>query len=200
MPRMARIVWENGLYHITSRGNNRQQAFRRVKDFEKYLELIRHYKEKFKFKLYAYALMINHVHLLLETSCLGSISQIMKPLSQRYAFWHNRRYEKCGHLWDGRFHSDIVDTDSYLLECTRYIELNPVRSKLVTDPKDYKWTSYAAHAFGHDCPILDTHPIFKEFGRTDCQIRKNYIKFVRDGLGDRQSNWKSTCHSSLFDE
>lgn len=183
MPRMARIAWEGGLYHITSRGNNKQQVFCNVKEFDKYLSLIEHYKEKFKFKLYAFVLMINHIHLLLETTQYGCISKIMKPLNQRYAFWHNKTHEKCGHLWEDRFYSRIIDKDSYLLECISYIELNPVRAGLVANPRDYKWSSYLAHAFGHKSLILDTHPIFSELGKTNLEIQKNYQKFVAARMG-----------------
>ncbi len=182
MARMPRIICELGLYHITVRGNGQQQIFWMKKDFDKYLEFLKHYKEKFRFKLYAYALMLNHVHLLIETTQYGNISTIMKPLSQRYAIWHNRRRGKKGHLWENRFHSNIIEKESYLLECIRYIELNPVRSKLVSHPKDYKWTSYKAHIYEQPSTIIDMHPIFHELGKTPCEIKQNYIKFINEGI------------------
>jgi putative transposase len=182
MARMPRIIWEFGLYHVTVRGNNKQQVFHAPKDFIKYTHFLSCYKEKFKFKLYAFVLMLNHLHLLIETTKYGSISAIMQPLNQRYAFWHNRKYEKNGHLWESRFYSNIIEKDSYLLECIRYIELNPVRSKIVSDPKSYKWSSYQSHAYNQACPILDLHPIFKEIGKTSVEIKENYKKFVKEGL------------------
>ncbi|MCM8782292.1 MAG: transposase [Candidatus Omnitrophica bacterium] len=182
MARKPRIVFDFGLYHITVRGNNKQQVFYDTKDFDKYLKLITHYKDKFKFKLYAYVLMLNHLHLLVETSEVANISEIMKPLNHRYALWHNMKYNKKGHLWEERFHSMIIEKESYLLECIRYIELNPVRSHFVTHLKNYKWSSYAYHAYNHPCPILDTHPIFNEFGKNPIEIKKNYRKFMEEGV------------------
>lgn len=184
MARMPRIVWELGLYHVTVRGNAGQQVFYESRDFNKYLGFLKEYKDKFRFYLYAYGLMLTHPHLLIETSKHGSISKIMKSLNQRYAYWHNKKYGKRGHLWENRFYSCIVDKDSYLMECIRYIELNPVRSKLVTDPADYKWTSYRFHAFGKPSPLLDRHPVFDELGKTEMSIREKYREFVKEGLAE----------------
>lgn len=182
MPRAQRIAWELGLYHITVRGNDKQQVFHHARDFNKYLELLEYYKGKFKFKLYAFTLMLNHLHLLIETTEFGNISNIMKPLNQRYSFWHNVKYKKTGHLWENRFYSSIIEKDSYFLECIRYIELNPVRSKLVTDPKHYKWSSYNVHAHSQSCSILDSHPIFSVLGKTSVEIQQEYRKFVSEGI------------------
>lgn len=183
MARMPRIVWDFGLYHITTRGNNQQQVFHEERDFNKYLHFLQYYKEKFKFKLYAFVLMLNHPHLLVETTKSGSISAIMKLLSQRYSVFYNKKYKRIGHLWESRFHSNIVEKESYLLECMRYIELNPIRSNLVADLKNYKWSSYLAHIGDTPCTFLDTHPIFSELGKTLKEAQTNYKKFVHEGMG-----------------
>lgn len=206
MARSQRIVWDFGLYHVTSRGNNKKQTFHERRDFSKCLKFIEECKNKFKFLLYAFVLMPNHIHLLMETTLYGGISDIMKLLNHRYAFWFNRKYEKTGHLWERRFHSRIVDKESYLLGCIRYIELNPVRSKLVTDPKDYHWSSYLFNAYGVTSPILDYHPLFNELGKNPEEIRQNYRNLVQEGLkeifhpaqtGDTQRNIKKCLTPKL---
>jgi len=182
MARKTRIVWELGLYHVTTRGNNKKQVFIEEADFRKYLAMLKDCKDRFKFLLYAYTLMPNHPHPIIETTKYGSISKIMKYLNHRYAVWHNAKYGQSGHLWQGRFHSNIIDKDSYLLKVIRYIELNPVRGKLVTNPKDYKWSSYRFHALNEESLILDKHPIFETLGNSPEEIGNNYTEFVMDEL------------------
>ncbi|MCX5716655.1 MAG: transposase [Candidatus Omnitrophica bacterium] len=182
MARKPRIVWELGLYHITVRGNNKQGIFNDGSDFARYLAFLAHYKNKFKFKLYAFVLMLNHVHLLIETTEDASISKIMKVLNQRYALWYNLKYNRKGHLWENRFHSNIVERDSYLLECIRYIEINPIRAKLVASLEDYKWSSYTFRIKNEPFLQLDTHPIFTNFEKSTQEIYKNYKKFISEAL------------------
>jgi len=131
-----------GLYHVVSRGNNRATIFKDDNDFEKYLLLVQSYKKKYAFDLYAYCLMNNHVHLLIETDREGILSKAMQGLNLSYALWFKVRYNWVGHLWQGRFKSYIVDKEKYLWACVRYIALNPVKAGIVSKPEEYRWSSY----------------------------------------------------------
>src|SRR3989304_6142922 len=136
MPRSARIAPGDYVYHILTRGNNRQDVFQEEEDFKKYMELLLRYKEKYKFKLYHYVLMTNHVHLVLEpTERGGGLAEIMKGINLSYAQHYKRKYKHIGHFWQDRYKSIIISKDDYLLACGSYVELNPVRAMIVTDQK-----------------------------------------------------------------
>lgn len=137
-----RIVLDKAVYHITVRGNQKQKTFLEEADFLNYLKILKHYKKKYSFKLYAYCLMPNHVHLVLEIKNGKDLSKIMQGINLTYTIYFNKKYQKVGHLWQGRYKSRIIQKDKYLLDCIEYVELNPVRSKLVENPFDYPWSSW----------------------------------------------------------
>jgi len=141
MARQLRVEFENAFYHITSRGNQRDKIFYDVSDRERFLEILSRTKERYGFLLHAYALMDNHYHLLMETP-RANLSQIMQNINTSYAVYINRKYQRSGHLLQGRFKGIIVDKDRYLVALSRYIHLNPVRVRLVKRPIEYPWTSY----------------------------------------------------------
>jgi len=130
-----RISAEGFVYHITVRGNGRSDIFLEARDFRRFLKKLKEYKEKLKFFLYAYVLMPNHFHLLLEPTARGTITKIMQALTTAYAMYFNKKYTHVGHVFQGRFHSLIVEKEPYLVEVSRYIHLNPVRAGLVTKLK-----------------------------------------------------------------
>lgn len=178
MARPYRLQAENCLYHITSRGDDRKKIFLSEQDFQKFLEYLKTAKDKFKFHLYAYCLMSNHYHLLFETT-QANISRIMQYLNTSYTVYYNVKREKCGHLFQGRYKSIIVEADSYLLELTRYIHLNPVRAKMVDSPEKYKWSSYYEHVKTCKKGIIDKAEINRYF-----KLSANaYKKFVLEGIG-----------------
>ena len=142
MPRRTRIVEENACYHIITRGNQKQPVFKEARDFEKYLAILAKYKKKYKFKLYCFCLMPNHIHLIIEVARPSLLSKIMKCLNLSYALYFNSKYEKVGHLWQDRFKSKIIERDSYLLDCINYIEANPVRASLTKTMEEYPWSSH----------------------------------------------------------
>lgn len=179
MPRSPRINLEGYIYHVINRGNNRQAIFLDDEDFLRYLNLIGRYKSKFGFKLYSYCLMANHVHLLIEPSKPDSLSKIMQSLTTAHTKLYHYKYKTSGHLWQGRFKSPIIQTDGYLLECIKYIELNPARANIVNDPKDYKWSSYNFHAFGERNVLLDEDCVFKSLGDTLEDRNVAYLKFIQ---------------------
>lgn len=166
------------VYHIISRGNNREWVFNEREDFEKYLEICRRYKEKFGFKLYHWILMSNHIHLVMETAEESSISKIMQGMNLAYTIWFNKKTGKVGHLWQDRFKSALVERDNYLLECGRYVERNPLRARLVKDPKEYRWSSYRVYAYGKADGVTDRHAIYDVMGKDDRSRRKAYREYV----------------------
>ena len=142
MPRTARITLENSCYHIITRGNQKQLVFRDAADYEKYLSILTNYKKRYKFRLYCFCLMPNHVHLVVEVQNPLVLNKIMRGLNLSYTLYFNSRHEKVGHLWQDRFKSKIIEKDAYLLECINYIEANPVRASLASSLERYTWSSY----------------------------------------------------------
>ncbi len=154
MPRIARITLENACYHIITRGNQKQLVFLEPQDYEKYLYLLTKYKKRYKFKLYCFCLMPNHVHLIIEVQDPLKLNKIMRSLNLTYTLYYNSKYKKVGHLWQDRFKSKIIEKDAYLLECINYIETNPLRASLASDITRYRWNSYAFRVSGIN--LLDT--------------------------------------------
>lgn len=188
MPRIARIAPKEYVYHVLTRGNNRQDVFKEKKDYEKYLEILEKYKEKYRFKLYHYVLMTNHIHLVIEpTEKGGGLAEIMKGINLSYAQSYKGKYKHIGHFWQDRYKSIIVSKDSYLLACGSYVELNPVRAKMVEDPKEYKWSSYNAYAYGKKDPLVDEHPIYRNISEEEKERRKKYREFVKQMLKEKQA-------------
>ncbi len=144
MSRMQRLIINNASYHIVVRGNQKQITFIEEDDFAKYLDLLRHYKREYGFKLYGYCLMPNHVHLILEVEDGIDLSKIMQGLNQAYTLWFNKKYEKVGHLWQGRYKSMVIQKNKYMLDCLEYVELNPIRANISKSPFDYPWSSWKA--------------------------------------------------------
>lgn len=128
MARKPRIEYEGAFYHVITRGNQRQRVFKGDDDFQKYISLLAFYKERYKYSLYAYALMSNHVHLLIETRQIP-LSKILQGINQSYTMYFNRRYKTVGHLFQGRYKAILCDKDAYLLSLIKYIHLNPVKAK-----------------------------------------------------------------------
>jgi putative transposase len=156
MARVARLILDNASYHIMVRGNQKQVTFVEGADFLKYLDLLRHYKGEYGFKLYGYCLMPNHVHLILEVKKGVDLSKIMQGLSQTYTMWFNEKYKKVGHLWQGRYKSMVIQKNKYLLECIEYVELNPVRANISQSPFEYLWSSGGARLGYKRNGLLDT--------------------------------------------
>ncbi|MEK6728022.1 MAG: transposase [Candidatus Omnitrophota bacterium] len=141
MARTPRVVMDNTVYHIITRGNQKQKVFREPSDYQEYLKLLLKYKNKYRFKLYGFCLMPNHVHLLLEVDKGKILNNIMSGLNLSYTIYFNYKYGAVGHLWQGRFKSRIIAKDAYLLECLKYIENNSVRAFLVRRADEYQWSS-----------------------------------------------------------
>lgn len=144
MPRRARIKGEFSTYHVIQRGNERKNIFQGDDDKSRFLETLDRMKIKYNFLIYAYCLMDNHVHLIINDNG-NDISQIIKSINISYAYYFNRIYKRCGHLFQDRFKSERIDDDVYLMEVSRYIHNNPVKAGMVKEPLDYKWSSYGVY-------------------------------------------------------
>jgi len=155
MPRGARIILKNVCYHIINRGNQKQAIFLESLDFEKYLQILKHFKRKYRFKVFGYCLMPNHIHLILEPKHSEELAKFMQCLTQVYTVWFNSKYKKVGHLWQGRFKSMVIKKDGYFIDCVYYIEANPVRASLAVSPKDYLWSSYNDRTFSNKNGLID---------------------------------------------
>lgn len=177
MARPYRLQGEGLLYHIASRGDDRKKIFLRETDYQKFLEYLQAAKEKFKFYLYAYCLMGNHYHLLLETT-QPNISRVMQYINTSYTVYYNVKRNRCGHLFQGKYKSILVDKDNYLLELTRYIHLNPVRARIVANPQEYKWSSYQDYIERSKAGVVDKTEADKYFKLPPA----SYGQFVLEGI------------------
>tara|TARA_R110002167_G_scaffold68129_2_gene192420 strand:+ start:62 stop:736 length:675 start_codon:yes stop_codon:yes gene_type:complete len=143
--------------HVIQRGNNRDACFFSDDDYRFYLECLKDACKRYQVSCHAYVLMTNHTHLLLSPKSEEGISKVMQSLGRRYVQYINKRYLRCGTLWESRHKSSLIDAESYLLCCYRYIELNPVRANMVLHPGDYRWSSYHCNAHGIDDDIVTAH-------------------------------------------
>ena len=141
MPRQARKKSESGIYHIMLRGINQQQIFEDWEDYEKFLEILKDCKVICEFKLFAYCLMGNHIHLLIQEGT-ESLEQVFKRLCGRFVYWYNVKYRRAGHLFQDRFKSEPVDSDDYFFTVLRYIHQNPTKAGLCKRVEDYAYSSY----------------------------------------------------------
>ena len=187
MARQLRVEFENAFYHITSRGNQRDKIFYDAADRERFLEILSRTKERYGFLLHAYALMDNHYHLLMETP-KANLSQIMQNINTSYTVYVNRKYQRSGHLLQGRFKGIIVDKDRYLIALSRYIHLNPVRAKLVKRPADYRWTSYKAFLDQKaEDSLVDTGDTLSYFSKHRKRAVRAYREFVEAAEGKEEN-------------
>ena len=182
MPRQPRLVVVGYPHHIILRGNNRSAVFYNDKDRRFFVNCLKEAKKKTKSKIYAYCFMTNHVHLLLEPSSSDGIGDMMQSLGRRYVRYINQTYKRIGTLWEGRFKSSLVSKDEYLLACARYIELNPLRAKMVSDPKDYPWSSFRFRAEGRPDGLLDEDPVYKGLGKTSAERQTRYKEWFKRGI------------------
>ena len=181
MGRKPRIDIPDYVYHITARGNYRQNIFLNEDDKGLYLDILALYQAKYAFELYSFVLMDNHVHLLLKRPQETALSKIVKSLHSTYAREHNFRIKRHGHLFQGRFHAIVVENDSYLLELSRYIHLNPVRAGMVSDPAAYPFSSaqtYLGYAY---MPYVNKMILTGLAKRPKTQ-QERYRRFLLEGI------------------
>jgi putative transposase len=183
MPRMARVVLPGLPHHLIQRGHNRQSVFVTDADFHYYLGTLTEWKTRLECSVYAYCLMTNHVHLVVAPgSNPRTVAQLMKRLAGRQTRYVNRLEGRSGTLWEGRYKSSPIDTDTYLLACCRYVELNPVRAGLVVDPADYPWSSYRGKIGLSTSLIPDHDPCYDALGVTAEERVIRYTSWVKSAI------------------
>ena len=182
MPRRARLTLPEVPMHVIQRGNNRQACFFADDDYHFYLDWLRDNAGKTDCRIHAFALMTNHVHLLVSATADNGVGALMKALGQRYVQYVNRTYRRSGTLWEGRFRSCLVQEEGYLLACQRYIELNPVRARMVEHPAEYPWSSYRTNAEGEANPLVEPHPLYLALGGDPAERQAAYRVLFHDEL------------------
>lgn len=172
MPRQARKKSESGIYHVMLRGINKQQIFEDDEDCEKFMLILQECKAISEFKLLAYCLMGNHIHLLIKPQ-KETLETVFKRIGGRFVYWYNVKYKRTGHLFQDRFKSEPVEDDAYLLTVLRYIHQNPVKAQICKRPQDYKYSSYAEYAGGSK--LTDTDFIYEIISKEEF-LRYSNIK------------------------
>lgn len=188
MARKPRIELEGALYHVITRGNQKQRIFKATGDYTKYLEILTDYKDKYRYFLYAYALMNNHVHLLIETQQVP-LSKLLQGIDQRYTMYFNWKYKTVGHLFQGRYKAILCDKDQYLLSLIKYIHLNPVRRELVKSPEEYPWSSHRFYSDKSDeAGLVDAVKVLRMFSEDMPSARREYRIYMGEGPIVSQGN------------
>lgn len=183
MARALRIEYEGAVYHVTARGNERRKIFFSRKDYEKFKEYLAEAKEKYRYLLHAYVLMTNHYHLIIETP-EKNLSKIMHYLNSSYTTYTNIKRKRSGHLFQGRYKAIVVDKDSYLLELSRYLHLNPVRANMVEKPEEYPYSSYNSYIASTTENIISRENILEMLAKNGKKARDRYRTFVESALGE----------------
>ncbi|MBE0440031.1 MAG: transposase [Gammaproteobacteria bacterium] len=175
MPRKPRFFLPDIPNHVVQRGRNRDLIFFESTDYYFYLDKLREAIDKYYVYLHAHVLMTNHVHLLMSTAQPNGISQVMQYVGRYYVPYVNQKYGYSGSLWEGRFKSNLIESESYLLACMRYIESNPVRAGMVEQPSDYLYSSYHANALGEKDLLVTPHAEFLKLS-DDPVVRQTFYK------------------------
>ncbi len=185
MPRQARIVLPQYPHHIIQRGHNRQTVFAGEDDYLYYLDNLREWKTRLGCRLYAYCLMSNHVHLVLDPGeNPENLGLLMKRLAGRQTRYVNRVEDRSGSLWEGRYKSSPIQAEKYLLACCRYVELNPLRAGLAADPATYPWSSCAAKVGKAAEVWIDLDPVYLGMGKTPAERAARYGRWLRQSIPD----------------
>ncbi len=182
MPRRPRMYLPGVPAHIVQRGNNREPCFFHPDDFVYYLQCLKHALSRHKVKLHAYVLMTNHVHLLMTPADETGISKLISLVGKNYVMYINKTYRRSGTLWEGRHKSSLIDAEKYLFHCHRYIEMNPVRASMTKKPDEYRWSSYAYHAWGNDNDLIEDHELFQALDITAEKRQFTYRELFRVDL------------------
>lgn len=184
MARPLRLCVPGGIYHLISRGNARGRVYRDDLDRENFLADLEHTVDRFGWRCHAYCLMDNHYHLVAETPH-PNLPLGMRQLNGVYASRYNRRHDRCGHVFQARYRSILVEGPQYLVSLCRYVILNPVRAGACDEPQHWRWSSYRATAgLGRRRRFLTTELILGEFGDRLRLAQAGYREFVAAGIGE----------------
>jgi putative transposase len=194
MARKPRVDLPGVAQHVIQRGNDRQPCFFRDIDRLRYLQDLRELALAHQCQVHAYVLMTNHVHLLVTPATRGAIGHVMQSLGRRFVRYINHSYGRTGTLWEGRYKSHLVASDEHLLRCYRYIELNPVRARMVGTAAEYPWTSYARNALGRPDPLVQPHPCYLALASDDTGRQTLYRELVQAACDDDAARFAQHLH------
>jgi putative transposase len=186
MARLPRLVVANFPHHIIQSGNNDQLIFRDDEDFQRLLGWLKESAREFKVAVHAYVLLPDHLHLLATPSNLDGLAHMMQRVGRYYVPWYNAKYRRAGGLFQGRFKTSLIDPEKYFMLVSRYIEANAVRSGLVSDPQDYRWSSYPHHAGVKPDALITDHALYWALGNTPFQREAAYIELSRPALSQAE--------------
>lgn len=186
MARLPRLIIPHQPHHIIQRGNDRQLIFRDADDYAVFLKWLREAAKSFKVAVHAYVLMSNHLHLLVSPSDQVGLGRMMQWIGRYYVPYFNKKYQRVGTLWQGRYKATVIDAEQYFMICSRYIELNPVRAGIVVNPADYLWSSYAHHVGTQSDPLITDHSLYWALGNTPFDREAAYRALVELGITDHE--------------
>ena len=182
MARPTRLDFAGIPQHVIVRGVDRKPCFYANGDFAAYLEDLAHSARDRGCAIHAYVLMTNHVHLLITGEVRGAVSKLMQCVGRRYVRRFNDSWRRTGTLFQGRFRASLIESERYLLTCMRYIELNPVRARMVQTAFDYRWSSVHANASTRRDPIVTPHELYQRLGANDIERAARYRALLSNGL------------------
>lgn len=182
MARLPRLVVPHQAHHVIQRGNDQQLIFRDTEDHQRFLAWLKDAARACAVAIHAYVLMPNHVHLLATPSTVEGLAQMMQRVGRHYVPWFNQKHSRSGGLFQGRFRTSLIDSTAYFMLCSRYIELNPVRARIVADPLAFAWSSYAHHAGALPDAVVTDHALYWALGNTPFEREAAYIELVGQGL------------------
>jgi len=186
MARLPRLSLAGHPHHLIQRGNNRQDIFRDDADYEFMLQLLAEYSAQEKVAIHSYVLMSNHFHLLATPETANGLPAMMQGVGRRYVQYFNRRQRRTGTLWEGRYRAALIETDRYLLACTVYIDLNPVRAGLVARATDYRWSSHRHYVGLQHDKLVRPHALYWQLGNTPFAREASYVELVNQGISAEQ--------------
>lgn len=198
MPRKPRIEYSGAFYHVISRGNQRQRVFIDTLDHQKYLRVLASYKARYQFRLYAYVLMDNHLHLLIEAANVP-LSKILQGIHQSNTMYFNRKYRTVGHLFQGRYEAILCDRERYLLALLKYIHHNPVRATIAESPSEYYWSSDHLYRMrSGNADLVDTEMVLRLFSEKRSRALQKYADFIEDGVTVKRQDIYSVVDQRLL--
>lgn len=201
MARKQRIEFDGALYHVITRGNQKQKTFKGREDYRAYLDILARYKERYHFLLYGYVLMTNHVHLLIETRTVP-LSKILQGINQSYTLYFNRKHNTVGHLFQGRYKAILCDKDRYLLALIKYIHLNPLRAKAAHSLDDYEWSSHRFYARrAGRTELVDVGAVLRMFAEDAAAAGRRYQAYMgEEGAIEQEDIYRTVDQRLLGDE
>lgn len=182
MARLPRLVVPGQPHHIVQRGNNNQNVFLDDADYACFLDWLRQGARHYRVAVHAYVLMPNHLHLLATPADSAGLAQTMQWVGRKYVPYFNQKYGRSGTLWQGRFRTAVIDAEHYLLACSRYIELHPVREQAAASPQEHRWSSHAHHTGLRHDPLVVDHAVYWALGNTPFQREAAYLALLQRPL------------------